>query len=133
MRAAYGAAVGVPKSIVVSVGGVVGATVRWATTRAFDDTSVSLLLVNTVGSLLLGLIVVGAWRNRERVALLFGVGFCGALTTFSTLAVDVAIRLDNGRWASGVGLLIASVGLGIGAVLVGIGIGLGRDDDGATL
>ena len=58
------------------------------------------LLVNLVGSLLLGFIVVTAF---ERLAPsryfrpLIGTGFCGGLTTFSTFAVEIVLLIRAGR------------------------------------
>jgi fluoride exporter len=58
--------------------------------------------VNIVGSFLLGYF---ATRLQERLPLsayrrpLLGTGFCGALTTFSTMQVDVLRILDAHRYA----------------------------------
>ena len=97
--------------LLVAVGGAAGATVRWLTSQALPGRRAT-LLVNLAGSLLLGLLAAAAPAPYA----LLGVGFCGALTTFSTFALEV---LDGGGWryavlstggclaACAVGLLLA--------------------------
>jgi CrcB protein len=69
-------------------------------------------VVNVAGAFLLGLVVAG---GGVRGALL-GPGFCGALTTFSTLQLEVLQMLDDGRVALAVAYLAASLVVGLGAV-----------------
>lgn len=76
--------------LLVLLGGAAGSTARWAVAQALPGRRAT-LLVNLVGSLLLGLLL-GA---PPSAAVLLGVGFCGALTTFSTYALEV---LDGGGW-----------------------------------
>jgi CrcB protein len=58
-------------------------------------------LVNVAGSALLGWVVAGARHPR-----LLGVGFCGALTTFSTFQLELLHMLDAGR--AGLAILYAA-------------------------
>lgn len=97
----------------VLLGGVIGATCRWAVGELDWSTSTWLLTVNTVGCLVLGA-VVARWADRSHpLRLALGVGFCGGLTTFSGLAVELAERLDADDVASALGLAAASVALGL--------------------
>ena len=110
--------------VLVATGGAAGATARWAALdlggEAFRP---ALLAVNVVGCLVLGIaLALPAEQSQRRHALLhdgIGIGFCGGLTTFSTLAVEVAELMRDGQAATGVAYLAASVVLGIAAVLVG--------------
>ena len=97
--------------LLVGLGGAAGAVLRYLAARALPGRRAT-LLVNLAGSRLIGLLAGAA----PAVAALLAVGFCGALTTFSTYAVEV---LDGGGWryaavttagclaACGLGLLIA--------------------------
>ena len=76
--------------LLVAVGGAAGAALRWSVAQALVGRRAT-LLVNLAGSLLLGLLAEAAPAPYA----LLGVGFCGALTTFSTYAVEV---LDGGGW-----------------------------------
>ena len=56
------------------------------------------LVVNAAGSLILG-IVVGITTDRDlpaAVEVITGTGFCGALTTFSTFALETVRLLEEG-------------------------------------
>ncbi len=110
--------------IVVAVGGVAGALLRWVIGEIITDTAMALLVVNTVGTGLLGAVTRGALRGSSVRRLLVGVGFCGGLTTFSTFAVEVAVRLDAGRPVDGLGLMLLSLLLGVFAF--GAGTATGR-------
>jgi len=46
------------------------------------------LAVNLLGSFLLGWLL--AWRGGSDLATVFGTGFCGALTTFGTFALEAS-------------------------------------------
>ncbi len=98
-------------ALLVLLGGAAGATARHGVARALPGRRAT-LLVNLVGSLLLGLLL---GTGTSTYALL-GVGFCGALTTFSTYAVEV---LEGGgtRYAvltTGGCLLACALGLLLG-------------------
>jgi CrcB protein len=84
------------------------------------------LFVNVLGSFLLGLVVgfsvSGSLAPALAVAL--GVGFCGALTTFSTWAVDLWRALRTREWS----LLFLNLALPllIGTAAVWLGFSLSR-------
>ena len=73
------------------------------------------LLVNVVGSLLLGLLS-GAGAP---VPLVVGVGGLGALTTFSTFAADTMALADHHRLKAA-GHVATTLVLGLGAALLGL-------------
>jgi CrcB protein len=66
-----------------------------------------------------------AWRQRAR--LLLGTGFCGALTTYSTLAVETDLLIRSRDVGLASGYLAASVAGGLLATAVGVGIVSTRD------
>lgn len=112
------------RTLAVAVGGVLGASARWAVFEA-DGEPVgfpwSVLAVNVVGSLLLGIALARAHRApsptwwRDGV----GIGFCGGLTTFSTFAVEAAVLVRDGRSALAAGYVVASVLAALVAVTIG--------------
>jgi CrcB protein len=108
----------------VAFGGAVGATLRWALLELGGEAfRPALLLVNLLGCVVLGAAVAregapGTARHRwlhDAVA----VGFCGGLTTFSTLAVEVAELGRDGHAGFGAWYLGASVVLGMAGVMFG--------------
>ena len=78
--------------------------------------------VNILGALVLGWV---ATRLQERVPLsayrrpLLGTGFCGALTTFSTMQVELLDMLDAGHAGLAAGYACASIAAGLLAVAAG--------------
>ncbi|MDP9443631.1 MAG: CrcB family protein [Actinomycetota bacterium] len=104
------------------VGGVAryGAVATWpGAPRAFPW---STLAVNLVGALVLAVVVVIAAEVRPRRYLrpLLGTGFCGALTTFSSVVVAVAQLLGEGRAAVAVSYLAANIVGGLATAALGL-------------
>lgn len=98
-------------ALLVALGAAAGAPARLLVSRRWPGPR-GTLVVNVVGSLLLGLL---AGRAPSTYALL-GVGFCGAFTTFSTFAVE-ALETAGWRYVAGTTaacLLAAAVGLALG-------------------
>jgi len=126
MAAAYGAAVELPKPLLVATGGIAGATLRWGIAEAVDDRFWSLTLVNAIGAALLGALVVVFQEAGSTPRLLIGVGFCGALTTFSTLTYEVAVRLDAGNTADALVFALATTMIGLGSGYAGVTAGRRR-------
>ena|SRR5690242_18125443 len=81
--------------------------------------------VNIVGCVLLGYFVT---RLQERLPItayrrpLLGTGFCGALTTFSTLQLEILRMFDRGDGVFAIEYLVASLICGFGGVVLGTAI-----------
>jgi CrcB protein len=110
----------------IGIGGAVGASVRWAVLTGGHSGGgrlALLLAVNLAGCLVLGaaLALPAEQETRWHRVLHDGVGtgFCGGLTTFSTVAVEVAQLGREGRPGAGAAYIGLSVVLGLAAVLVG--------------
>ncbi|AUX08527.1 CrcB protein [Halalkaliarchaeum desulfuricum] len=120
---------------VVAGGGYLGANGRYGISLLVPGTLEATLLVNVLGSFLLGAlvyrrVVVGALSSRLR--LLFGTGFLSSFTTYSTFVLDATSHPE-----SAVPYVLASYALGFGAVLLARWIlrrpatpGRGRNDGG---
>jgi len=90
-------------ALLVALGAAVGAPVRFLVGRALPG-RVGTLVVNVLGSAVLGALV----RPAASTYALVGAGFCGALTTYSTFAVE-AVAARSWRYVT------ATVALCIGA------------------
>jgi CrcB protein len=110
----------------IFAGGFAGAVARAEIAVALAPSSPAAwpwatFLVNVAGTALLG---YGVTRLQERLPLsaygrpFLGTGLCGALTTFSTMQLELLRMLDSGRTGLALGYAAASVAAGFGAVLV---------------
>jgi fluoride exporter len=106
--------------LAILVGGFAGALARAELAVAWPPHPGSwpwaTLLVNVVGALILGYVVAALPRWRP----LLGIGFCGALTTFSTMQVELLSMLDRGRIALALGYAGAAVAAGLLAAAAGV-------------
>jgi len=104
--------------LLVGLGGAGGALLRWLIADSWSATTFPwpTLIVNVLGCGLLALVTAhGIPVGTQR---LLGAGFCGGLTTFSTLSVEVVQLLDDEQSATAIGYVSASVVLGVAAFVV---------------
>ena len=112
-----------PAPALVGLGGTLGALSRYGVDLALSGGRRSTLAVNVLGSAALGAIVASS--TSPAAAAVFGTGFCGAFTTFSSFAVSVAEDATDGdrgravQYAVGT-LLAALVGVAVGGGIVGM-------------
>ena len=104
--------------LLVGVGAVPGALLRWQFAVALHDRDV---IVNVLGALLLGLML--GLPYRPRLQLLMGIGFCGSLTTFSSWMVNSVDLMVSGQQLAAIGLIGITLGLGLGGAALGFWIG----------
>jgi fluoride exporter len=106
----------------VGCGAVPGAWLRWQSGvhlgPVLGGSAVSDLLVNLVGSLILGFLA-GPMPRRPSLLLLLGIGFCGCLTTFSSWMLDVVKLLQAGQPVFGLLLIVVSLALGLACAAAG--------------
>jgi CrcB protein len=91
--------------IIVFVGGCLGTLARYEIENWIPDASTKIpygtLLINLLGAFLLGALLESLARRgkdtgkRQLIRLGIGAGFMGAFTTYSTLAVEVALLLSQ--------------------------------------
>jgi CrcB protein len=101
-------------ALLVVAGAAAGAPVRYVSGHYLDGRlPLGTLLVNVAGAFLLGLFA-GLALDRHHMALL-GTGFCGALTTYSALAVK---SVELGR-RTGTAYAVGTVLLAVTAAQLG--------------
>ncbi|MBU6429876.1 MAG: fluoride efflux transporter CrcB [Cyanobacteria bacterium REEB65] len=116
----------------VGFGGWIGAICRyyfsqWLGNRLGTSFPYGTLIINLSGSLILGILLgytlerMGALPREAR--LLFGVGFLGAYTTFSTFTYESVQLLREGDIGLAFGYVAGSVIVGLLASYLGIILG----------
>jgi CrcB protein len=105
-----------PELLAIACGGALGALARIGVAQALPSSPGrwpwATFAVNIAGALMLGYFVT---RLQERLPVstlrrpLLGTGLCGALTTFSTVQIELLKMADHHRYGLAVGYLIASV------------------------
>ena len=105
-----------PELLAIALGGAVGALARVGLAQAFPPGASgwpwATFTVNMAGALMIGYFVT---RLQERLPVstlrrpLLGTGFCGALTTFSTVQIELVRMVDQHRFGLAAGYLAASL------------------------
>ncbi|MFE9202329.1 fluoride efflux transporter CrcB [Micromonospora sp. NPDC007230] len=108
--------------LLIAIGAALGAPLRYLTDRAVQARHDSpfpwgTLTVNVFGSLLLGAVV--AVPADPAVTTLIGTGFCGALTTWSTLSYETLRLTRTGARLHALANVLASVVAGLAAATLG--------------
>jgi CrcB protein len=116
--------------LLIGAGGFAGAIARYAVdlqvTQRFAWFPWGTLVVNVSGSFLVGLLFALITERAALPAELRGplmIGFLGAYTTFSTLALESWRMIEDGAWLLAALNLGGSVAIGMIAVVGGLAIG----------
>ncbi len=112
----------------VAIGGAIGTALRvlldiMLSLIFFTMSLVSIIVINAIGSFLLGFLVAGIWtrpRTPHWMKLAVGPGVLGGFTTFSGVMLQ-ALLVQN-PWATA-GYLALSIGTSLFAALLGIWVG----------
>ncbi|WP_055714255.1 fluoride efflux transporter CrcB [Streptomyces torulosus] len=115
--------------VLVVVGGMVGAPLRYLTDRAVQSRHDTVFpwgtfTVNVVGSLVLGVLTgaVAAGAAGSDLRLFLGTGLCGALTTYSTFSYETLRLAQDGARLHAALYVIGSVAAGLGAAFAGVAL-----------
>lgn len=114
--------------LAVALGGAIGAIARhgvnlWCGARQEGGFPTATLVVNVVGSLLLGVLlgmVLSGKLGSPTWRAFLTTGFCGALTTFSTFSVDAIQLVRGGNPGMAAVYVGANVALCLAVAAVGI-------------
>lgn len=110
--------------VFLAIGAVAGAFLRYKMASSpllFGTLPINILIVNTIGSFILGIfsVLTVAWNLDSKYSLLVAIGFCGSLTTMSSFALETTKMFED-RYIANAGInILANVGLSIGAVIGG--------------
>lgn len=109
----------------IAVGGALGAVARTALAdavpHAADTWPWATFIANLAGAFLLGYTVV---RLQERLPLsayrrpFLGTGLCGALTTFSTMQIELIQMIDAHAYRLAAAYALVSVAAGLACVML---------------
>jgi fluoride exporter len=116
--------------VCIAIGGALGALSRYGVSRLIhvptDGFPRSTFVINVSGAFVLGCFLTvireRQWSARY-VRPLFAIGFLGAFTTFSTMAVDTVTLIKDGHAAVGIGYLLLSVAAGVASCVLGVLLG----------
>lgn len=119
--------------LVVGVGGSVGAMARFgltmATLRISGALPIGTLIANLLGCFIMGGLVEWlsrvAWMGEgglisDHNRLLFGVGFCGAFTTLSSLVLELSTMIQRDDIGLAFGYLTATLAGGFALFYAGV-------------
>jgi CrcB protein len=114
----------------IAGGGALGALARYGVQHLVQQLwsgrfPMGILVANTLGSLLVGLLFVllsekGVLAASWRPFLI--IGLLGAFTTFSTFSLDTIHLLGEGQWLLAIANISLNLGLGLVAVSTGIAV-----------
>jgi len=95
----------------VALGGAIGAALRYSigTWVSYDTFPLATIIVNLLGSFLLGIITLSLTHNMisADLALFLGTGILGAFTTMSAFSIETVELLQSGN-SSTAGLYVLS-------------------------
>ncbi len=121
-------ALSAPILLAVASGGAIGSLARYAIgvwlARPTGAFPLSTLLVNVVGSLLIGVFarLFDSPGEHQLLRLALTVGLCGGFTTFSTFSAETLALLQQGKATRAALYVTVSIVAGVLATLAGLAI-----------
>lgn len=116
------------KYVFISIGGILGAVLRYLTEGVqiyhyHENVPLNTLLINVMGSFILALVLTVAfevWEFDASLRLGIATGFLGAFTTFSTLCKETTGLIRQGDYFSAISYITVSTMIGLAAAFFGV-------------
>jgi CrcB protein len=110
--------------LLLGLGALVGAFLRYKIAESpilFGVLPVNILIINVVGSFILGMFVVISMNFNldPKYSIFIAIGFCGSFTTMSSFALQSVSLIDSRQFVLFGLNLIGNVGLSILALVAG--------------
>ena len=103
-----------------------GINKKWKVGGGQAAIPLSTLIINAIGSLLLGILVASSLAAQSPMLLAaLGTGFCGGFTTFSTASLEVATMLTQRRSKEATALAILMLLVCVAAASLGMAVKAG--------
>ncbi|MEX0928348.1 MAG: CrcB family protein [Balneolales bacterium] len=120
----------VKKTIMVGLGGAIGAMLRYGFILIFPPVEgafpLTIFAENMVGSFLLGLLVSLAgkrWKPSWPAQSFFGTGLLGSFTTFSNFSMELVALIDGGQSVAALVYVMLSIIAGLASAFAGLAAG----------
>jgi CrcB protein len=112
----------------IALGSALGGAARygvglWTAATLGDAFPWGTLIVNVVGSFVIGLVSGPAWSLSNEARLFLTVGVCGGFTTFSAFSIQTVALIQGGQWLAVAANVAGSVALCLIAVWAGVAVG----------
>jgi CrcB protein len=114
----------------IAIGSAIGGVGRYAIGGVLQQRfglafPIGTLVVNVVGSLLLGFILriaLGGTQLSPETRIFLTTGFCGGFTTFSTFTYDTAVMFESGQYRRAALYVTLSIVLSLLATFAGFAL-----------
>jgi CrcB protein len=109
------------RDLLIALGAGIGAPLRYVIGREINRIKptvfpIATLAINILGSFVLGLLI----HNHGDLRYIFGIGFAGAFTTWSTFAVEVHNLIHSKKSTTAFSYLVLTIVLGASAASFGV-------------
>jgi CrcB protein len=111
----------------VALGGAIGAALRYLTgvgvfrLLGHQDFPIAIIIVNVIGSFLMGAFVAAAaHRGLSHFSPFVMTGLLGGFTTFSAFSLETVNLIERGAFGQASLYVALSVGVSIGALMLGL-------------
>jgi CrcB protein len=115
--------------LLIAVGGAIGAVSRYELGRLIQPAGAGAFpwgtfAINVIGSLILGFVYkYFDPMSSPQLRALYGIGFCGGFTTFSTFSYDAVRLMQDGQAGRAAAYVMGSVAVCIAGTFAGIALG----------